>query len=456
MQTTDNQPSNENEVGKDSADWLKDVAGKSYEPELLISGAAIYLASGLPGAIEWIFDSYIHHGLADVDSLTASLPALIYAFLKSNAYILIFTFIFHFVLRAFWVGMVGLLSVYPKGIDYDNFPKYYSEEMKDLVKQKMSSTEQFILNLDKQCSVIFSLAFLLVMLFVGISMMYLIITLMYAFLELVLPAAIFKSYRGFIFFGLLFLFVLPSLYISILSLPGFKGKPKYEKIKAEWQWSMQTYLIPVLGYTIFRLGMIFQTNTRYNNRYILGAVMSVLILIMFIGVMRYRRFGEIWNSHNYYSRGSEAYQLDAKLYDNQRPSDKSIEYLTIQSDVIKDNFLRLFVVYPKRLDMRLKNFCPEPRLDRKLNSDKQKEQTDKYYLECFSRYNRVLLNDSVQTELDYVYHRHPHTGEKGFLTFIDLKDAKRGKNELKIIRPQIENPKKDTTFYIVPFYYFPN
>jgi hypothetical protein len=456
LQNTDNQPINENEVGKESIDWLKEIAGKSFEPELLISGAAIYLSSGLPASIEWLFENYVHNLVADIEAVTATLPTLIYAFLKSNAYILIYTFIFHFILRAFWVGMVGLLSVYPKGIDYQNFPKYYSSEMKDVIQKRMTSTEHFILSLDKQCSIIFSLAFMMVMLFVGISMLYFLIVVLYALLELLIPAGIFKNYQSLIFFGLMFLLVAPSLYLAILSLPGFKGKPKYEKIKAHWQWDIQKYMIPVLGLVIFRLSLIFQTNTRYNNRYLIGLTVGFLIVVMFLGVMRYRRFGELWDTRNYYSKESEAYTLDAKLYDNLRPQDKFIEYVSIQADVIKDNFLRLFLVYPKRLDIRLKAFCPPPIIDKKLPRATQNELKDAYYLACVGRFHKIYLNDSLQKKLDFVYHRHPQTGEKGFLTYLDLQSAKRGKNQLRIMRPDRENLKKDTAFYIIPFYHFPN
>ena len=138
-------------------DWMQEVASRSFEPELLISGAAIYLTSNVPSLIEWSFDYYTQNLLSDVDALDAALPLLIYGFLKSNAYILIFTFLIHFIMRAFWVGMIGLISVYPDDIQYDkikNFDAYF----KSFFKEKLGKTEDFIIRLDKRCSVIFSSA----------------------------------------------------------------------------------------------------------------------------------------------------------------------------------------------------------------------------------------------------------------------------------------------------------
>lgn len=383
------------------------------------------------------------------------MPTLIYALLKSNAYILIFAFIFHFIMRAFWVGMVGLLSVYPKGVDYENLPKQYSNELKELIKARLSSTEQFILDLDKRCSLIFSLAFTLVITFVGVSFMYLFITAVYNGVSLLLPAPVFEKYGELIVFGLLFIILLPTIFISVLSLPTFKGKPKYEKIKAELQWRVQNYLMPLIGPVVYRMSVIFVSNSKFKNKYAFAVFFGALTAGMFFVVMRYRVAGELWNNRDYFNANSEYHYLDANLYENLRISDKPIPYLTIQADVIREPFLRLYLAYPKRIDTRLKNLCPEPNLPKNLKAEERAKKQSEYLLACFARFNKIYLNDSIKIAPEFIFHKHPQTGEKGLLTYIDLSKAKVGKNYLKIMRPNYKNPQKDTTFYVVPYWYYP-
>jgi hypothetical protein len=147
--------------------------------------------------------------------------------------------------------------------------------------------------------------------------------------------------------------------------------------------------------------------------------------------------------------------LDANLYENLRIPEKSIAHLTIQSDVIKEPFLKLYLAYPKRTDIRIKHLCPEPQLSKKLNTEERTKKIAEHYLDCFARYNKIYLNDSIKIVPEFIFHKHPQTGEKGLLAYIDLSKAKTGKNHLKILRPNQKNPQKDTTFYVVPYWYYP-
>lgn len=93
-------------------EWLRALTEKSWNLELVISGAAIFLANYLPAAADDMLRYYLENLVMDEDFKKISLPLLVYSFMKVVAWLLILTFVVHFVMRAFWAGVVGLHTVY--------------------------------------------------------------------------------------------------------------------------------------------------------------------------------------------------------------------------------------------------------------------------------------------------------------------------------------------------------
>ena len=139
--------------------WVKEVARQSWEPELLISGAAAYASLSLPGLFKSAFVAYRMDFMVGSSKIDLLFPTLIYAVFASIGQILILTFFLHFAMRAFWVGMVGLLSVYPQGIRFSEI-KYVSDYGKTFLKKKLTTVDEFVIRLDKWCSILFSVAFI--------------------------------------------------------------------------------------------------------------------------------------------------------------------------------------------------------------------------------------------------------------------------------------------------------
>ncbi|HKW12130.1 MAG TPA: hypothetical protein VJO33_17210 [Gemmatimonadaceae bacterium] len=78
-------------------------------------------------------------------------------------YALIAPFVVHLVARAYWVGLVGLHSVFPKGVNCENYKS--GPLTLEVYKARLVSLAAIISRVDNFCSMIFSFAFLLVILF---------------------------------------------------------------------------------------------------------------------------------------------------------------------------------------------------------------------------------------------------------------------------------------------------
>jgi hypothetical protein len=87
----------------------------TWEMELLISGATVFALLLLPGVLDELFHAYFPRFSREAGALVL-LP---YLYVKTAVYALIVTFVLHLATRAYWVGLVGLRSVYGEAVLWD-------------------------------------------------------------------------------------------------------------------------------------------------------------------------------------------------------------------------------------------------------------------------------------------------------------------------------------------------
>lgn len=118
--------------GSEAIDRLRD---RTDELELIISGLTIVALFSLPG---WLFgriaDVYTHlsTGMAIAGTVGTTL-------LAGTCYGLAACFVVHLMARAYWVGLIGLRTVFPDGINWSKTPglgplsrQYYRDTLPDL------------------------------------------------------------------------------------------------------------------------------------------------------------------------------------------------------------------------------------------------------------------------------------------------------------------------------------
>lgn len=99
-----------------AADALPRHTTPTWEVELLISGVAVFAMLQLPG---WLGDR-LFDVLPRVDAAWGKALQVFYIYLTSAAVILAATFATHLLLRAQWIALVGMHSVHPDGIRWEN------------------------------------------------------------------------------------------------------------------------------------------------------------------------------------------------------------------------------------------------------------------------------------------------------------------------------------------------
>jgi hypothetical protein len=134
-----------------------DLYIRTFEMELLISGALVFGLLRLPSLLRSLLATILRD-TADETLLGASYA---YVFAAMASYALLACFLLHLACRVFWVGLVGLESVFPNGVRWDRTP---------LGPYSRRHLQNILLPLDRQielvddvCSLIFSFAALLLL-----------------------------------------------------------------------------------------------------------------------------------------------------------------------------------------------------------------------------------------------------------------------------------------------------
>ena len=450
----DNQAHTNNPTKPQNKEWIQETSLKSWEPELLISGVAIYLTINLPNLLNWLNSFYIYNFVFDSDNKVISLTDLIFAILTSIAYLLSVTFVTHFALRAFWVGLVGLISVYPDGIRYDQITSYSTYYLSQM-KKKLGPMDAFILRLDQLCSVLFSISFMFVILLLGVCWMYLVFLLVIGGLQFFLPDDIYKSYELIIFFSLFGVILAYALAISILNLKAFRDHPRLRVWHFRLSWHMSTVFFPFIYRPMSFIIFTFMSHVSRKKLFIYGGMIFVFFYTVLTASLSGNNFNRLFDNRDFYNAKSEINLIQSQNYDNLLEQDEIVNTLTIQSEVVKEDYLRLFIAYPRSLDFQLREFCQEPKVADTLNKYQKRALKTQHNLDCISRFLQIYIDDSLYTSQEFVFYESEKPSKKGMLTFVSIKKLKSGKHLLKIIPIQPKKDMKKEYLYALPFWYMP-
>lgn len=436
--------------------WLQELTNQSWNLELLISGAAIFSISFLPDLTEQAINYYYENYLSSNDFVDEGIPTLAFSFAKAATYLLIFTFVLHFILRAFWVGLVGLRAVFPEGIKFENLPNT-NNELIEVYKEKFGTLDDFIVRLDKFCSKIFSVAFILVMFSFMMASMYLFIFALVFGLKLINHEFYFK-YRAIAGIVLLALFIVFSIIFYVIGQKKYRENPKYSNIYKKMV-NSSTWMYFGMFKPINYLTFVFASNLSRKNYLKSSTLFGVSFFIIAFSIYTKKAFENkgvtFLESRSFYSAGTKDFQLNSNFYDNKRAENNDIPEATIQSDIIEDSFIKLFINYNKVLDEDLGKICKAPVIDKKLSNKEKRFIRDKANIECLKQYFQVSLNDSTIKNTDFLYENKEGTNTKGISSYISTEKCKTGRNTLSIKTLAVDSlPKKVWIKYVtIPFWY---
>ena len=424
----------------------------TWELELLISGAVLFALFQIPGALNGFFARLEPHATATAGSAIF----LVELYVRAIVFALIASFVVHLVARAYWVGLVGLHSVFPRGVRWEEMKVGPITER--LYRERLASLPRLIARTDNFCSVIFSFAFLLVLLF--------------AFTVVVSGALGLLAYGLAHAFGggrntRLYFIAVCALFAAVPVLTSVVDRRWGARLAAGSRPERMLAGAARFGYRVSFLnvmGPVFLTllTNIGRRKLILIFYAAFMGIIVFVAAERLASSDRLSvNSYDYFG-SSDAHGVNYRFYETQRSEDDILPRTpSIQSDVIRDPYVKLFIPYsPARHNVLLPQTCPRLHVlqDRgiQLGADPAIPDTLAVpVLNCLATLHAVTLNGVALRDLDFRFYEHPRTGIKGIIAYIPTDSLPRGLNVLTVKpapRTGDDAPKTPPRPYVIPFW----
>ena len=414
--------------------WLDELQQKSWEPEILLSGIVLYGMFKMPELLDQglvFFKSYIFGQTSDVDNLVVVL--------KVGVYWLITGLILHLISRGIWVGMVGLSYTFDKGISAQNLN--YQGKFKDKI-QRIPSFQRIIINLEKICSSLFSVSFMLFMVMIGAYLYLFVLLLLPFFITLLITnnwdhvaMQVFQHYAKVI------------LAVGLVGMLDFVTVGYFRRFKwiARIYWPVHL-LISTLTLSRYYRGIYYGLVSNLNKWYIFFFLLLFITTTFFAfdkvddGSYPGEGLSRIQYWHNI--RGVSAF---SGYYDDQNSDLYSVR-ASIPSDIIRDNTIRLFIVADINFQDSLQVYEERKRQELQLDSLDRPRRSQK----VINSFYRIFLDDSLLTNYPLKFHYKAHTHQYGYLIYIDISDLEKGLHEIAIKGdPEMFG---ERSFADIPFY----
>lgn len=401
-------------------EWLKKLEDESWQAELIISGLAIYGTFQLPDLVEWLMD----WSLASLSPDYFLLLYLFFTYLGFGAYMLIFIFLAHFVLRTIWIGLVGLNSVFPLGVNEqsENYSRHFIRQF----RADHSGEQSRIRQLDDVCSILFGFAAQLVMIFMAINVDILVVGGILYLLETFFGQLI-SNIVGIAFFVI---FIGYTTAFLISNSKKLRDRPFFQK----WQYPVYKRFSSIFMHVFAKpasyIGMVFQTNLSMK-RYA-----GMLFLIMFFVVFSFGsrffdyRFISFMRPELLYKHFDRDDRLISEQYANLRQHNRRLLSLELESDIISGDLMRIFVPVLSSESSQKDGLCGEP-VTNGTEAEKVRQRRE-HLTNCYRLMHRFYVNDSLYRSPDMVKYEHPNQEEDGILVYLPTTNFNVGKNVLRV------------------------
>lgn len=449
---------------EDSRSWYR----PTWEMELIISGALIVTLFQIPQLVDDTFNRIVTHVSRDV----IMLPVMGYVVIRYIINALIATFLVHFFVRSFWVGLLGLERVYPDGIDWKKLPlgpvitAFYREKLPDVTTLRRQT--------DHLASSLFSILFIFLINIFWLGM----VSFCALPLSWFLHAVIFTSTPlGTVFLRTL-LVVFVAVYVPALvaSMADARAKKALDKGKEEplsegvARLMTRAYKLAYYGSLSFMTApalIVFKSHISKLRMAIAIAALSILFPVTLVVGMLMSEGKIKLESYVYFPNEPQELGMLPDFYEALGEPDINFEGPTIQGDVIRDPYVRLFLPFNATSDNDIvSEICPDlPKFrdDGLVFGDSDEGNDDgernKKTMACLAGLYEIELDASPLTDLDFVFYTHPETAIRGLLTYIDVRRLPQGKHVLRIAKRkskrQREKKNEDETarrLYWIPFW----
>ncbi|NET33448.1 MAG: hypothetical protein F6K19_15740 [Cyanothece sp. SIO1E1] len=426
---------------KEKPTWLQILEAESWQAEMLVSGAAIYGSLLLPDLIRQLIDM----ALLWLPEGALSICYFIFWYLTICASVLIISFILHFVLRALWIGMIGLVSVFPEGINRDT--DYHSEHFLKQLFEEFPDVNDFNRRLDDFCSLMFGITFGVVIMIIAVCILISFCLILSLILASFLPFTI-----STVFLILILLFLVPTMFSGLLNNKSLRDKKWVQRI----HFTMAIKIFGRIMYNVFYepgyyILYILLTNFKRNRMGIWVIVGIFLIMVISLPVFMNSNVG-LLRQKAFFEMAETDHRIYVDNYEDQMTPGRAVFAPLLPSDVISGSVMRVFIPMSRREKVLINEYCGAYKEDKSLSRRENNRRRRNQFKDCRVNYYELYVNDNKLDSLEFFRHTHPNAGEEGLLTYIPSQHFQEGVNRLRIVH-LYQNESGEKKESVVPFWF---
>lgn len=445
-------------IKKNLKDWLDQLQQDSWQLELVISGVAIFLLNELT---VWTDNLGYYYSINSAgDFSIGELMVIVCLVLIAAAYISIFNLLFHLLLRSIWIGAIGLRYV-SGDIEYDNLN--YTTRFKHYLERNVGEFDSFIERLERVCSIVFAFSFLIVFMLISVGMFI-------VFIGVYIKISTYLEFSRWLRAPI----VLPLMVMGLIYLLDFLTFGWFKKWKYfSWIYYPFYRLFSWITLANFYRPLYYNLISNKYSRKVGYFFFPYLIILLLVFSGLYTKGHHYFDESVSNSYMNKSNYSNLRLGNNQEDCACSAEAI-ISKTVYSEPYVELFLTYTAQSDNPvLKYLYPDLEViennddgiigqfkkgfedgalqEKVLNTSEHAEE----YLQSVASIYTVYLNDSLQTDLDYVFHEHPTSQLKGLLTVLDIEQLEKGKHVIRIQKKQKLHRKDSIVISdaaIIPFF----
>jgi hypothetical protein len=391
----------------------------TWEMELLVSGATIFGLLQLPELMDHGYFRAMNFMPQDYAVLITGL----WLYSKLGIITVALTFLAHLCLRAYWVAIVGLNSVYPGGIRWDKFRLGPLDRERLGAQAPQAQISDVIERADNRATNVFGAGVAIAMLMLAPVMLVLLALLV----ALVVQGFIGEGWTLTCFWVVGLAWVLPRMLLPKIDRRFGAAIQSSPRLKRAFTAVNDAYGRVGLGPRNNPLLALFASHVG-RGRFIL--IVALVFLPVAIGIvfsnagrMPFGLFGGFPGSNRYSDASSPA----AFYFDQRRNPREMLPAPHIPSRVVSGNYLEVFVPFVPRLH--------GPAMRAKCAGQQGAATRDRARLDCLARIIAMRVDGApVAVPLDAS--TDPDSDEQGVVAMIPVTALAPGRHELSLNEPE--------------------
>jgi hypothetical protein len=391
----------------------------TWEVELLISGVAVFAMLQLPG---WLDDRFFElDPRLNLDWHVSLLFGYIYS--KGGAMILAATFVLHLLMRAHWIALVGLDSIYPDGVRWDRLRM--GRQQRDVTRANLGTIADAIERADNRATLVFAVGVYLTMQMVKMF----VLVLVCAGLAFAIDHFARVDANWFVAIGLAVV-ILPMLLLWRFD------KAFGEKLGKD---GFASRALRIVFNFYARIGfgrgsapgmLLMSSNAGSRRVYAIVFTISLGAVTVIMTGLVVARDTDRFGSFGFLSEAApeSPRTLLRQHYDDQRGDQRPGWVPFVQSQVIQDPYLRLTIpIHPALHDAAMRRRCPAA-------VGPSAAKSGPAQLDCFASLHPIEL-DGHPVKIAFDLGSDPRLKLPALVVMIDARSLANGRHELLVGEP---------------------